>query len=282
MKKNNITHDIELTIAEEPYIMMMSYAHEFSPNECSGVGLVEKTNTNGDISFHVTRVFLPLQRNRPGTTDIPDSELNRINTELVQEGVDTRLHRFHWHSHVDMDVFHSYTDEENYDEMRTGEWAVSLVVNKKYKMLASVHIYDPIRINVLNIKVTPPEVDMDIVPEELKKIIKKNAEKVIFWDNEQTKKEEISHKSYGYGWNTNRKHEISSIPSYGIGLEFDTILYNLLIQGEKAGLLELIYDNDLRTIVGYTNNNGTTYELSSYEDYSYYKGGNNGGYIGGF
>jgi hypothetical protein len=288
--KNEITTDIKLSIEEEPYIEMMKYAHEFSPDECSGVGLVERIDFNdGSVEFNVKKVFLPLQSNTPSTTDIDDEELNKLNTQLVADGEDTSLLRFHWHSHVDMSVFHSGTDDENYDDMRTGEYAVSLVVNKRYDMLGSVHLYDPLRINVLNIEVEPPDVDLDEyeLPTALRKKIEDNVARVKEAEEEERKKKwgrttviggnSLCSKcgcTYFYCTCYDGDGIGGSTPTgstYGCGLDYDTDLYALLVQGEKSGLLQLIYDDDQVTIVGYMNmRTKTCYELSSYEDYVTY------------
>ena len=40
--RNEVKTDMKIIIDEEPYIHMMTYAHMFSPNECSGTGLVKR------------------------------------------------------------------------------------------------------------------------------------------------------------------------------------------------------------------------------------------------
>jgi hypothetical protein len=289
--KNEVTTDIKLTIEEEAYIEMMKYAHEFSPDECSGVGLVERIDFNDDsVEFNVKKVFLPLQSNTGSTTDISDEELNKLNTQLVQDGEDTSLLKFHWHSHVDMSVFHSGTDDENYDDMKTGDYAVSLVVNKRYDMLGSVHLYDPLRINVLNIEVEPPDIDLDDkelkIPAALRKKIEENVQRVKDAEEEERKKNNVTiyrgntslcskcHKTYFYC----SCYDSTPESTFGNGLEVDRDLYALLEQGEKAGLIHLFYDDDNTTIVGYMNQRtNECFELISYLDYCNY--GSNG--IGG-
>lgn len=281
-QKNEITTDVTITIDETPYLEMMQYAHEFSPNECSGVGLVERKEFyNGDVEFNVSKVFLPLQHNTPTTTDIEDEELNKLNTQLVQEGKDTRLLRFHWHSHVDMGVFHSGTDDSNYDDMRTGDFGISLVVNKRYEMLGSVHIYKPLRINVLNVEVAPPDIDLSEykMPKALRKIIEANVARVKAHEDEQRAKSRVIHPVHSYGRKYDYDYEYSrNTGGFGEGLAYDRELYALLHEGEKQGLLTLVKDNDGYTIVGYMNNiTEEVYELTSYLDYcTKVEKGNNG------
>lgn len=280
MTKNEVTTKVELTIEEQPYIEMMQYAHEFSPDECSGVGLVERIEFNdGSITFNVTKVYLPNQTNTSGTTDIDDDELNKLNTKLVEDGEDTSLLKFHWHSHVDMSVFHSGTDDENYDEMQTGDYAVSLVVNKRYDMLGSVHLYKPLRINVLNIDVSPPStVDLDeyVIAPELRKTIEANVKRVQDYEAEQNKNR-VGYQYNGHcqkchlGWYYCKCYEgtVVNRGTYGSGLASCDVLYALLAQGEKAGMITLFYDDDQVTIIGYMNNdNSESFEIESYLDYS--------------
>ncbi len=290
--KNEVKGDITLSIEEQPYIEMMQYAHEFSPNECSGVGLVEKVDFNdGSVIFNVTKVFLPLQHNTGASTDIEDDELNKLNTDLVNDGEDTSLLKFHWHSHVDMSVFHSGTDDENYDEMQTGDYAVSLVVNKNYDMLGSVHLYNPLRIDVLNIAVEPPpSIDLDeyVIPKDLRKKIEEAVARVA---EHEAKRPATVYSNWPVRHNNNNNGGIcpkcqlsyfycdcndfysSHGQSASSGLSFDYDFLQLLRAGEEEGIITLFYDNDNYTVVGYMNNRTQDcYEIESMLDYVSFNG----------
>lgn len=283
--KNEVKTDITLTIEEEAYVSMMKYAHMFSPDECSGTGLVERIdNHDGSVEFNVTKVYLPNQNNTAGTTDIEDEEMAKINTQVVIDGDDPVLHKFHWHSHVDMSVFHSGTDDENYNEMQTGDYAVSLVVNKKYDMLGSVHLYKPLRINVLNINVEPPEyVDLDDktyqIPNDLLKKLHKKVQAVKKWEIDNPPvQNNYKYNQYNHGRNA-WGYDDDYYGGFGSGLAVDPDFEELLVQGELQGLIILLRDTS-DTIVGYMNaRTEDVYDLNSSYDYATeaekkkYKGG---------
>lgn len=246
MEKNTIEHRVTMKIEAEAYAEMIAYAHKFSPDECSGIGLVERIDyDDNSIEFNVTKIFVPNQYNTAGTTDIPDEELNRTNTELVIAGEDTEKLKFHWHSHVDMTVFHSGTDDENYDDLKVGSFAVSLVVNKRGDMLGSVHLYEPMRISICNIEVEVPgkddvQVDEDKIQSTYDRV--KKHEPALLKEHGRAPIGGIYDKDYA--WYDDAILE---------GLAHDVDFESLLVQGEKAGMITLFYDN-FYNIYGYQNN----------------------------
>jgi len=260
-ERYEVAHKVTLRIEPQPYIEMREYAKRFTPDECSGMGLVEREdNADGSVDFVIKEVFLPNQYNSGGRTDIPDEEMNKLNTELVIDGKDTSKLQFHWHSHVDFGVFHSGTDDENYDDLQTGDYLVSLVVNNAGDMLGSVHIYKPLRIDVCNIEVETPsqwEVD-DLLEEKLDTNVKrvKDAEP-------ELRKKHVRPTLYQpmYGGTTHHT---------GFGYDFlasDPDFEALLKAGEKEGIITLFYDTFQR-IYGYMNNRtGDSYEICSEMDY---------------
>jgi len=237
-----VAHKITLKIEPEPYAEMIAYAHKFSPDECSGVGMVERIDYDDrSIEFKVTEVFLPNQYNTGGTTDIPEDELNKVNTDCVNDDKDTTKLKFHWHSHVDMSVFHSGTDDENYDELQVGEYAVSLVVNKRGDMLGSVHLYEPLRIDICNIEV---EVPVDAVADEDK--VKSNYDRV-------KTHEPALRQEHGVSVWTGQGNYDAWDDYIMDGLAMDYDFEALLVAGEKEGIITLFYDYSY-CIIGYMNN----------------------------
>lgn len=132
------------------YREMMHYVEKFD-TECSGCGMVEMTEKAGHFTFEITEVFLPEQKNTQVTTDIDAGVVSRVVTKLVRDGRPVEKLRFHWHSHVNMSVFHSGTDTDNYSTLDNGEWLVSLVLNKKGEAFASVHYYKPFKLDAFNV-----------------------------------------------------------------------------------------------------------------------------------
>jgi len=264
-----VGHKVSLKIDVQPYIEMREYAKRFTPDECSGMGLVERTDyTDGSVEFTITEVFLPNQYNSGGATDIPDDEMNKLNTELVVTGKDTSKLKFHWHSHVDFSVFHSGTDDENYDDLQSGDFLVSLVVNNKGDMLGSVHLYKPLRIDVCNIEVeAPSKWELDEVTDTK---VTGNVARVK--ENEPALRKKHAPVYTGYGGYGGGGYEVGGSWSYKEGLAYDPDFEQLLKAGEEEGIITLFLD-DAGTIYGYMNNNtGESYELISEIDMTLHGG----------
>lgn len=147
-----------ITMTKEVHDEMFGYVEAFD-TECSGCGIVERIeHKEGDVTeveFKVTEIFLPNQKNSAAATDIEAEEITKLVTELVIQGRDADVEklRFHWHSHVNMSVFHSSTDEENYEDLRTGPYLVSIVANKKKELLGRVDYYEPVRLSIVEVPV---------------------------------------------------------------------------------------------------------------------------------
>lgn len=187
IKEEKVTYsgNSKIVLTEAILAELNLYAQEFS-GECSGCGLVERVKKDGEFSYKVTRLFLPKQDNTGSSTDIEMEEVGRLVTDLVREGVDTSKLRFHWHSHADMDVFHSATDEDNYNKLHTGEFLVSLVINKKGDMYGRIDYYEPFRMSFIGV---PVVVDMELpevessVKDNLKHVKKSETKPYVYSSN---------------------------------------------------------------------------------------------------
>lgn len=97
--------------------------------EVSGLGLVDKVPGG----YHVSEVFLLTQEVSSHETELDEMAIAKLQYELSQreEGLQDKL-RFWWHSHVNMSVFWSSTDEEAITQL-TGDdmFLVSSVFNKR-------------------------------------------------------------------------------------------------------------------------------------------------------
>lgn len=147
------------------YTQLMTYVGGFD-TECSGAGLVSLEVKDNEHIFTMYEAFLPeKQKNSAGATDIEADEVGRLITRLAREGKKTEDLRCHWHSHNTMSVFHSSTDEDNYKVLKTGEYLVSLVLNKAGEIKASVHYYKPFTLTAENIPVTVMLDEVEVKPE---------------------------------------------------------------------------------------------------------------------
>ena len=146
------TRNTYVTMSQEVYLELQAYVDHYA-TEVSGCGLVEMIKHEWEedkekckaIEFKIVEVFLPdKQRNTAASTDIPEEALHELLGKLISAGKDTAKLKLHWHSHVNMGVFHSGTDDDNYKTLDNSEWLVSLVLNKQGEILASVDLYEPI------------------------------------------------------------------------------------------------------------------------------------------
>ena len=187
-----------ITMGMEIHQELFKYVDSFD-TECSGCGLVEKivhryTDGSEQHEYVIRELFFPKQKNTATTTDIDDIDVANIISKLIDDGKDTTWLRLHWHSHVDMAVFHSKTDEENYDDLKTGDWAISLVLNKKRDILARIDYYKPLRLAISGIPVyiNTPDITID------ESRIQSNIDRVKEFDK-PVKGTELSDSNYYYG-----------------------------------------------------------------------------------
>jgi hypothetical protein len=179
---------------------------QYYDTEISGCGLVEKIerrtkNEDKDkpdvimYEFKIIEVFLPSEQDNNGaSTDIKSDQIHKIMTKLIQEGKEVEKLKLHWHSHANMDVFHSATDEDNYDTLNNSDFLVSLVLNHRGDMLGRIDYFYPIQISLVHI----PIYVLINVNEELDKKIKLNIEELDKYVN-KTKETLISGDLAGRG-----------------------------------------------------------------------------------
>jgi hypothetical protein len=170
-----------ITLSRELYAEMFEYVDAFSPKECSWCGLVERIEhkfKDGDtqIEFNVSEIFFPNQKNTGGTTDIEADAVGELVTQLVTDGKDASQLRFHGHSHNTMAVFHSSTDEENYEDMKTGDFLVSFVLNTERHLFARIDYYKPFNITInavpVYIDIPEPVLDTERIKDNIERVKK--------------------------------------------------------------------------------------------------------------
>jgi hypothetical protein len=94
--------------------------------------------------------------------------------DCILKGIDTSKLKLWWHSHANMGVFWSTTDENTIKLFDNG-WMISLVGNKKGEILSRLDIYDPIRFTLGNLELkiiieTDPLLEKQIEDEIAEKV----------------------------------------------------------------------------------------------------------------
>jgi hypothetical protein len=130
---------------------------DMASGEVSGMGLVKSVNG----TLEVSDVFLVKQDSSGGTTELDQLALAELIQELEMQGIDSSQLKFWWHSHCDMGVFWSGTDDECIEALAPAGWVLAMVVNKKgrYKLRLRTHI--PFTMDIDDLTYTPitPNVD---------------------------------------------------------------------------------------------------------------------------
>jgi len=137
-----------LRIPWQIWQLIMTYTKICSPDEITAIGTLRIVSSREVV---VEEFIIPKQDVSPSISKFHDGELNRIICEAIQEGKDTALMTFRWHSHGTGPVYFSPMDEDDIEEW-TGDWVVNLVVNAYGEHKARIDQFKPFR-TTMEIKV---------------------------------------------------------------------------------------------------------------------------------
>ncbi len=126
--------------------------------EVSMLGLVE----DGDGGPVITDVFLMRQTCTAASTDMDQADIARLLFDLGAAGIEGQL-RAWVHSHAEMAVFWSGTDDKCIEGLGGDPYIVSLVVNHKGDVKARIDVFKPIRfvIDDVPVKLRVPEMGLE-------------------------------------------------------------------------------------------------------------------------
>lgn len=179
----------------------IQYWADAADGEVSGLGIVEVENGR----YVVRDVFILEQECSGADTELKPEAISKLITDIIKAGKDPAKLKFWWHSHVNMSVFWSGTDDECAETLST-EYAFSLVVNKAKERRVRLDLYKPFRITVDHLRI----VELSSDDEELKKSCEKDV------------KDKVKSKSYGWNgtedWRKTRGHGYFG-GGYGFGDE---------------------------------------------------------------
>ena len=130
--------------------------------EVSGLGMVsEQLDKKGRLRSYIVDDIYLIKQQCSGTDTVLDAEAVAIFLgDLATQGIDISKLKLWWHSHGDMKVFWSATDEACVANLANSSYMISIVTNKDKDMLTRIDIYKPFHVTV-------NEIDTDIhYPEE--------------------------------------------------------------------------------------------------------------------
>lgn len=207
---------VYVTMLPEVYNEMFAYVDAFD-TECSGYGLVERFE-HGTVAkeeivqYHVDKIFLPNQVNTSHDSEVSEIGSAQLVKELIDQGEDVSRLKCHWHSHVNMGVFHSGTDKENYDGLQTGDYLVTLVANKKKEIYAGIEMYKPLRLSIKDITVY-----VNCIGEDISQKVKENVERVKRFEEVGKEKKKLSWTSRGYDGKWSDENKKNKAEPVGFG-----------------------------------------------------------------
>jgi len=162
----------KLEIPYDVWELLEIYADE-SPGEIHLLGFLKTIPQPDNDKYVLESVVLPKQAVGGAGFETPD--LFGVLEEAIDRGLSTATLKFRAHSHVDMSVFWSDTDNGDLNSWGLEcQYMVSLVYNRKGERLARLDIFHPTR--------TWKECDVTIIhpPELVEKIRAEIANKVTF------------------------------------------------------------------------------------------------------
>jgi len=126
-----------------------------------------------DKVFKMGEIYLLEQEASGAEVEMSEEKVSEFTLQMVNAGK-TQLPRCWWHSHANMNVFFSGTDEEAIKDLKNDTFLLALVVNKERELRADITISKPFNYRWNNV---PVEIDYSTseIPEELREEVKKKV-----------------------------------------------------------------------------------------------------------
>lgn len=176
---------MKITFTHEAWKKINAYI-KLTDEEISGLGISSINKAGDEIIIRDVRIWE--QECTAMTTEIIDNKhLIDAVEEYKKEGVPMEDMNVWWHSHVNMDVFWSNTDQETIDNWFNEKYLVAVVGNKKKEFKGQISLKKPFKFNINNVDIEyepEPEdskYEMKILKDIDKKIIEKETE-IVKWN----------------------------------------------------------------------------------------------------
>jgi len=129
---------MDLIITKEAYLKLKYYIG-LVDTEISGMG---KSHIDKDGDIILSDVIIFHQEVSGSSTDLDEASMAKFLSELMKKGEKTEEWNVWWHSHADMDVFWSSTDDDTIAEHCNHQsHLISLVGNRKGKFKARLDLF---------------------------------------------------------------------------------------------------------------------------------------------
>lgn len=125
-------------ILSEKAKLQMKYFVDKAPGEISGL-CKSFINENGDV--YVTDCVIFEQVSSAAHTELSEQAMAKFLVELVRANDDPQNWNIWWHSHANMDVFWSATDNKTIEDTKNQSYLISIVTNKAGKYKARIDLF---------------------------------------------------------------------------------------------------------------------------------------------
>lgn len=167
-------NDLAVNISYHDHARMMQIVESVS-GEIGWLSYV----TRDKNEFTLVDVFVPPQEVSSTSVDVDSRKFHEVTQQIIDRYGDEKAFfeilpnlRGFCHSHCNMSVYWSGTDEDGINGLANDEFLVSIVMNKKSEIRARIDLFKPLRIAIDNVPVT---IDYSESDKELEEIVKKNV-----------------------------------------------------------------------------------------------------------
>jgi len=156
----------------------IQYWADAAVGEVSGLGIVSQEEDR----MVVRDVYILEQECSAADTELDPEAISKLMADLIRNDKDPAKLKFWWHSHVNMGVFWSGTDD-SCAETLSREYAFSTVVNKKGESKTRLDLYNPFRITVDNIKLIELSAEDEGLKEQCANDVKEKVRRATYSSN---------------------------------------------------------------------------------------------------
>lgn len=167
----------KIVISKKAWDKMYVWTH-LAKGEVSGLGVVnEVMDKIGRLDHYlIMDVYLPIQECTGTTTDIEPEMVLQCTQMAIGDGYKFEDLRFWFHSHAEMGVFWSGTDEATAKRLSAEANFISVVMNKKSEVKGRIDLAYPMRLRFDDVSVHIEGIKAEKVEDDSEKVLAKISE----------------------------------------------------------------------------------------------------------